>query len=72
MYKQELNCNLVGCYEAVEKTVDLFRPVVTRAVLFLSACFFFYFVHFLLYTCIPALAYSWYLCSYVNKYINNY
>jgi hypothetical protein len=34
VYKQEFNCNLVGYCEAVEKTLDLFRPVVTCAVLF--------------------------------------
>jgi len=36
----------VGYYEAVEKTFDIFRPVVTRAVLFLL--YFVYFFCFIL------------------------
>jgi hypothetical protein len=68
VYKQELNCDMVGYYEAVEKTYDLFRPAVACAVLFLSVCsciFCFILVYL-------RWLYNWHLCSYVNKYINNY
>ena len=60
MYNQEFNCNLVGYYEAVEKIIDLFRPVVTCAVLFFLFCVFFF---VLLYTCIPTLCFIIGICA---------